>query len=727
MIFLAVSLTLIVAFTEALRAESRIDYPVSRRVDVIDDYHGTAVADPYRWLERLDSSDTRAWVETQNRVTSEYLDALPLRQALQKRITELWDYPKVSVPVREGGRLWYRKNSGLQRQASLYSKQSVGATPVLVMDPNTLSADGSLSLAQTAPSPDGRFLAYSVAQGGVDLETIHVRDLKTGRDLADRVAWVRYARIAWTQDGNGFFYSRYPEPRTGLERQSPSGVHALYYHRLGMAQSADRLIYRENDHPNWFVRGRVTRDGRYLIVRVSQRSGRRNRIYYLDLQDPIAPNLDSQLKHLAGNGEAMYRFFGNLGATFFLLTDSGAPRRKVVAFEINGQDPGGAKTVVPEGPYVIQDAVLSGGKIAVQYLVDVRNRLKFFALSGRELGEWVPSGIGTMRDLSGRYDAPELFYSFTAPLSPSTVFACVGICRAPKPFEPPRLNFNFKAYETKQLFATSKEGTRVPYFLTAHKKLPLDRENPALLYGYGGFSNSATPRYRPDLPAWLELGGIFVTANVRGGGAYGEDWHRDGMLEKKQNTFDDFIAVAEDLIRRGYTSPRRLAIQGSSNGGLLVAAVSNQRPDLFAVVTPAAGVLDMLRYDKFTSGAAWIAEYGAPSDPKMFAFLIQYSPLHNVKSGVCYPATLILTSDLDDRVVPSHSFKYAAALQQAQSCNRPALLRVDRGTSHSYRPTDRRIAEVADRWAFIAAHTGVKPNGGRLAGSAATILQRRAD
>ena len=726
-LILVLGVILLLVSPGQLRAEPSMEYPGSKTVDVVDDYHGTRVSDPYRWLEQLGSSDTQSWIEAQNRVTSKFLDTLPLRRALQKRITELWNYPRVSVPVRQGGRLWYRKNSGLQSQAVVYSKETLAAPPLLVLDPNTLSADGSLSLAQIAPSPDGRFLAYSVAEGGADWETIHVRDLQTGRDLADAVAWVRFSRIAWTHDGKGFFYSRYPEPRAGLESQSPSGVHALYYHRLGAAQSADHLIYRDNDHPQWFVRGSVTRDGHYLIVRVSQGSGRRNRLYYLDLQNSTEPDLDGRLRHLVGSGEAMYRFLDNVGASFYVLTDRGAPRRRVVAFDINKQDPAGARTVIPEGPYVIQDAVLSGGKIVVQYLVEVRSRIKFFALSGRQLGELSPPGIGTMRDLSGRYDAPELFYSFTSPLSPSTVFVCEGVCRTTIPFEAAKQAFDARAYETKQLFATSKDGTRVPYFLTARKKLPLDRDNPTLLYGYGGFSNSLTPRYRPDLPAWLELGGIFVTANIRGGGAYGEAWHRDGMLDKKQNSFDDFIAVAEDLIRRGYTAPRRLAIHGSSNGGLLVAAVGSQRPDLFAAVTPAAGVLDMLRYDRFTSGGAWISEYGAPSDPKMFGYLIRYSPLHNVKPGVCYPATLILTSDRDDRVVPSHSFKYTAALQKAQGCNRPVLLRVDRGTSHSYRPTGRRIAEVADLWAFVAAQTGVRPNRGRPARRAASALPRRSN
>jgi len=697
---------LILALAHQLGAQPSPDYPRSRVVDTVDNYHGVEVADPYRWLERLGSSDTQSWIEAQNQVTEKYLASLPLRQVLQKRITDLWNYPKVTVPAREGGRLWYRKNNGLQRQSLVYSRAALSAPPVLVIDPNQQFPAGGLSLEQTAPSPDGRYLAYSVAGGGGDWETIHVRDLEAGADLADTVKWVRYSRIAWTHDGQGFFYSRYPEPRAGDERLAPIGIHALYYHRLGTSQASDRVIYRDHDHEQWFVRGRVTRDGHYLIVRVFQRSNRSNQLYYLDLENPTAPNLDGKLHHLIGNGESMYRFFGNSGGRFFVLTDSGAPRRKVVAIDIDSPTPATPKTVVAEGPHAIQAAVLSGGKLVVQYLIEVRGQIKSFTLGGKRLGEWSPPALAAIGNLTGRYDASELFFTLTAPLLPSTVFVCEGICRAPIPFEAAKPAFDFSAYETKQHFATSKDGTRVPYFLTARKTVKRNRDNPTLLYGYGGFSNSLTPQYQPDLPAWLELGGLFVTANVRGGGAFGETWHRGGMLDKKQNSFDDFIAVAEDLIRRKYTSPRRLAIHGISNGGLLVAAVSQQRPELFAAAAPAAGVLDMLRYDKFTSGGAWIPEYGAPSDPKMFNHLFRYSPLHNIRPETCYPATLVMTADRDDRVVPSHSYKYAAMLQKSQSCSHPVLLRVDRGTAHFYRPTDRRIAEVADRWAFIAAQTG---------------------
>jgi len=706
--FLFMAAILVAVSPNRLRAEAAVDYPPSKTVDATDDYHGTAVADPYRWLEKVDSAETAAWIESQNAVTLKYLDSLPMRAALRKRITELWNYPKVGVPRLEGGRFWYRKNSGLQRQAVVYVKSKIDAPPVVALDPNAISPNGSVSLAQIAPSPDGRFLAYSISQGGMDWETILVRELATNRDLGDAVEWTRYSRIAWTHDSKGFFYSRYPAPSDEKLPQSPLGIHSLYYHRLGTPQSADPLIYEQTQQPGWFVRGNVSQDGRYLSIRVSQGSARRNRLYYMDLENPRHPNLEARIDPLIGTGEALYRLVGNVGSKFFLLTDAAAPRARVVVVDVKNPDHSTVKTVIPQGSQVIQNAVLVGGRLVVQYLVDVKSKAKFYTLAGKELGTLGLPGIGTIRDLTGRYDSPELFYSFTAPLQPSTVFVCRRICRTGLPFEAASPPFDRRAYETKQLFAISKDGARVPYFLTARRNLKHDRNNPVVLYGYGGFSNSITPRYRPDVPAWLELGGIFVTTNVRGGGAYGEDWHRAGMMEKKQNSFNDFIAVAEDLIRRGYTSPARLAIQGSSNGGLLVAAAMNQRPDLFAAAVPTVGVMDMLRYQQFTAGAAWVTEYGVATDAKMFPVLIKYSPLHNLQLGICYPATLVMTADRDDRVVPSHSFKYIAALQRSQGCAHPVLLRVEKGGSHNYRATDRLIEEMADAWAFVAAQTGVK-------------------
>lgn len=689
-------------------AEDGVVYPLNKTADTVDDYHGVRVADPYRWLEDLNSAETQEWIERQDAVTRRYLNSLPMRESLRKRITELWDFPKVSVPSREGGRFWYRKNSGLQRQAAVYSRESLEAPPVLVIDPNEFSPDGSIALAQFAPSPDGRYLAYAISEGGIDWQKIYVRDLQSQRVLDDAVAWVRFSRIAWTHDGKGFFYSRYPASSDGKRLAAPLGTHSLYYHRLGTPQSADLLVYAQNDQPSGFVRGIVTGDGRYLIIRISQGSARKNRIYYVDFGDPRRPNLSAPVKPIVATPNAKYQFVGNVGPTFYFITDWNAPKRQVIAVDARTAETMSPKTVIPQGSDVLQDAILAGGKIVAQYLVNVQSQVKLFAPDGRELGTLALPSAETIRDLSGRYDSAELFYTLTAPLHPSTVFVCTHLCRTSIPFEAVKPPFDSKGYETKELFATSRDGTRVPYFLASRKNLRRNGNNPTVLYGYGGFSTSITPRYRPDVPAWLELGGVFVTANVRGGGAYGEEWHRAGMLENKQNSFDDFIAVAEDLIKRGYTAPAKLAIQGSSNGGLLVAAVMNQRPDLFAAALPAAGVMDMLRYDKFTTGPAWVAEYGSSSDVRGFQSLIKYSPLHNLKTGTCYPATLVMAADQDDRVVPSHSFKYLAGLQTAQGCKRPVLIRIERGTSHSYRPTDRRIAEIVDRWAFVAALTGTK-------------------
>jgi len=488
------------------------------------------------------------------------------------------------------------------------------------------------------------------------------------------------------------------------------GIHSLYYHRIGRPQSDDPLIFEEKHRPDWFVRGNVSDDGRYLVIRISQRSARTNRLLYVDLENPTEPKLDGEVMAIPGTGDAFYRVLGNVGTVFYLLTNAAAPNRRIVAVDIRQPEPRNARTVVKQSPNVIQNAILSGGKIVVQYLVDVQGQIKLFALDGSELGKLALPAVGTIRDLSGSYGSEQLFYRFTSPLQPSVVYMCRGLCRSSIPFDSTKSPFNAHAYETRPLFAKSKDGTRIPYFLTSRKNIKRDGNNPLLLYGYGGFSNSLTPSYHPDIPAWLERGGIFVTANVRGGGAYGEEWHRSGMLQKKQNSFDDFIAVAEDLIKRGYTSPAKLAVRGGSNGGLLVGAVVNQRPDLFAAALPAAGVMDMLRYDKFTAGASWVSEYGASTDAKMFPILYRYSPLHNLKAGVCYPATLAVAAAHDDRVVPSHSFKYVAALQAVQRCKRPVLLRVERQGSHDYRTTDRWIAELADRWAFVAAWTGLRPN-----------------
>ncbi|HEX6048727.1 MAG TPA: prolyl oligopeptidase family serine peptidase, partial [Gemmatimonadaceae bacterium] len=608
----------------------------------------------------------------------------------------------------EGGLLFYRKNSGLERQSRVFVRRSVDAEPSLLLDPNAMFPDGSVSLGQVAPSPDGALVAYTLSEGGADWQTVHVRDIATGRDRPDSVRWMRFSGLSWTKDGKGFFYSRYPEPPEGKALEAALTGHAIYYHRVGTPQSADRLIYERKDLPTWFVFGSVTEDGRYLLVSISRGADNTNRLYAAGLGDPLHPNVAAPVRPVVELDGAEYSPVGSDGSTVFVRSDADAPNRKILAIELRDPRPVAWRTIVPEGQQAIEGASVIGGRLVLQYLDDVKSRVRFFSLRGEAEGELALPGVGTVVGISGRQDSPELFYAYTSPLYPTTVFSYDAASGRSTPFEAATPPIDVDRYETKQLFATSKDGTRIPFFLTMRRDLKRDGANPTLLYAYGGFSVSLTPSFSPSVPAWLELGGIYVTANLRGGGEYGEAWHRAGMLDRKQNVFDDFIAVAEYLVKEGYTSPARLGIEGGSNGGLLVGAAMEQRPDLFAVAFPGVGVMDMLRYDRFTGGRAWVTEYGSSSDRAQFETLFRYSPLHNIRTGVCYPATLVTTADHDDRVVPSHSFKFVATLQRAQACARPVLVRVETQGSHGYRPTDKRIAEIADIYAFAAAQTGMK-------------------
>ena len=688
--------------------EPKLSYPPTQKGDVVDDYAGTKVADPYRWMEDLDAKAVADWIAAQNTVTFAYLEKLPMRQRFKQRITELWNYPKVSLPVSEGGRYFYQKNTGLQRQSPLYMRTGLDAAPALVIDPNVLSPDGAVSLAQWSPSPDGKLIAYGLSEGGADWQTIHIRQVDGGKDLADAVKWMRFSGLAWTKDSKGFFYSRYPEPPKGKVLEAALSGQALYYHRVGTPQSQDVLIYARKDLPTWFVGGSVTEDGKYLLVTLSKGSDNNNRLFAADLGDPASPLVSAPIKPVVEDDDAEFAPIGNVGSTVYVRSDRDAPTRKILAIDLKQPAKANWKTAVAGRNESIENVSLVGGRLVVQYLADVQSRLSIFGLDGSAQGDIALPGTGSVNGLNGRGDSPLIFYTFTSPLYPTTVFHFEHGQKASLPFEAPKAPIDAAEYETKALFATSKDGTRVPFFLTAKRGLALDGSHPTMLYGYGGFSISTLPAYRPDVPAWLELGGIWVTANMRGGAEYGETWHKAGILEKKQNVFDDFIAVAEFLVKEKYSSPARLGMLGGSNGGLLVGAVEQQRPDLFAVALPAVGVMDMLRYDRFTGGRAWVTEYGSSSDPAQFPFLSKYSPVQNAKAGACYPATLITTADHDDRVVPSHSFKFAAAMQAAQSCNKPILIRVETQGSHGYRPTDKRIAELADQWAFTAAQMGMK-------------------
>jgi prolyl oligopeptidase len=699
-----VAFAVAVLASAALLQAQRPAYPPTQKGNVVDDYFGTKVADPYRWMEDLDSPAVAAWVKAQNEVTSRYLASLPMRDRLKARLTELWNYPRVNTPFIEAGHIFYRKNSGLQKQSPLFMRDTLDAAAKQVIDPNALWPDGNTSLAGTVPSPDGKLLAYMTSEGGADWQTIHVRDLASGSDRDDLVKWMRFSGLAWTKDGQGFFYSRYPEPPAGKVLEAALSGQTLYYHRVGTPQSQDTLIYERKDLPTWFVGGDVTEDGRYLLVTMAQGSDNKNRLYAADLGDPLHPNVTATIKPVIEADDAEYAPIGNVGSVVYLRSDLDAPNRRIIAVDLNKPDKPSWKTIVAERPQAIESVRMAGGRIIGEYLVDVQSKLLIFSQDGTGAGEITLPGAGSIAGLSGRQDSNLFFYSFTSPLYPTTVFAYDLKAGSSTPFDPPKTPVDVTRYETKQMFAVSKDGTKVPFFLTSRKDIARDGSNPAMIYGYGGFSISETPTYRSDVPAFLEMGGIWVTANMRGGAEYGEAWHRGGMLEKKQNVFDDFIAVAELLIREKYTSPAHLGIQGGSNGGLLVGAVEEQRPDLFAVALPAVGVMDMLRYDRFTGGRAWRTEYGSSTEAKQFPFLYKYSPVHNIKPGTCYPATLATTADHDDRVVPSHSFKFIAAMQAAQGCDKPVLIRVETLGSHGYRPTDKKIAELADQWAFAMAN-----------------------
>ncbi|MEP7310371.1 MAG: prolyl oligopeptidase family serine peptidase [Acidobacteriota bacterium] len=695
---------LVCAMLVAVSHTQSLDYPRPKKVDVVDDYFGTKVADPYRWMEDLNAAEVTKWVEAQNAVTFKYLDTLPMREGLRKRITELWNYARVSAPYYKGGRWFYSRNTGLQRQAVVFTRVSLTSAETVALDPNTLSPDGSIALADFVPSPDGTRFAYGLSEGGSDWSTFHVRELQGGKELTDTIRWVKFSTLAWTKDGKGFFYGRYPEPPAGKAIETAVRDKKIYYHVLGTNQSADRLIYERTDEPMLFIDADLDETSRYLFIQTNKGTSNKNELFVKDLGDASVPKLDAPVTPLYPGHTAAYLPLGVVNGTLYLQTDREAPLKKIVSVPIARPDAANWKTIVPEGKDSIEFSGLVAGQVAVSALQDVASTLRFYRLDGTPAATARTPDLGTINGLSGRFDRSEIFYTFTSPLYPSTVFRFDPGTGASTAFEPPKVSFDPAQYETERVFFASKDGTRVPMFITHKKGLKKDGTNPTMLYAYGGFDIAIQPTYRQDVPAWLERGGVWATASLRGGSEYGEVWHEAGMFGKKQNVFDDFIAAAEYLVRERYASPQTLGIMGGSNGGLLVGAVMEQRPDLFAVALPAVGVMDMLRYHKFSGGSAWATEYGSSEDQKAFDYLFRYSPLHNVKAGVCYPATLVTTADHDDRVVPSHSFKFAATLQAAQGCAKPVLIRVETQASHGYRPTDKRIAELADEWAFAEAN-----------------------
>jgi prolyl oligopeptidase len=686
--------------------------PQARTVDVVDDYHGTEVPDPYRWLEDVDAVETLAWIEAENCSTFAYLSAIPERDSIKQRLTELWDYPRYGAPFRKGGRYFYFKNDGLQNQSVLYMQESLESEAMVLLDPNTLAEDGTVALATTAPSDDGRLLAYGTATSGSDWREFYVRDVATRRDLADRLRWIKFSGISWTRDGAGFFYSRYPAPSGTDTLRSANRDQKLYYHRIGTEQSQDVLVYERPDQPEWGFSGEVTDDGRYLVVSVWQGTDRRNRVHYMDLGDANRPRLDAEMIRLLDDFDASYSFVGNDGPVFYFRTDLDAPKGRLIAIDITQPERAQWQEIIPEETDVLRLVQIVHDTFIANYLRDAHTRITLFTMDGQRLADLELPTLGSVGGVSGEREDDEMFYAFTSYLYPTTIFRYDFTTNAASVFKAPDIDFDAAAYETKQVFYTSKDGTRVPMFITHRRGLTLDGSNPTYLYGYGGFNISLTPRFSVSNLVWLEMGGVYAVANLRGGGEYGEEWHRAGMLENKQNVFDDFIAAAEYLIEEGYTSPPRLAIGGRSNGGLLVGAVLNQRPELFGAALPAVGVMDMLRFHKFTIGWAWTSDYGSPDDPEQFPFIYAYSPYHNIKPGTRYPATLVTTADHDDRVVPGHSFKYAARLQAAQAGDAPILIRIQTKAGHGAgKPTSMIIEEQADRWAFLMANLNMRKPG----------------
>jgi prolyl oligopeptidase len=689
----------------AAAAEPRLHYPPTRRLDLVETLHGVQVADPYRWLEEdvRQSKEVADWVAAQNKLTSQYLAAIPQREKIRKRLTELWDFAQYSSPFKEGGHYFYFKNDGLQNQSVLYVMDSLEGEPRVLIDPNTWSKDGTIALSGVVPSEDGKYLAYGVAEAGSDWTTWRVLDIVSGKPIADELKWTKFTRPAWTKDSKGFFYSRYEEPKKGAEFQVLNLNNKLCYHRIGTPQSDDVLVYYRPDHPEWMYDATVSDDGRWLVITTGRGTDEKYRVTVKDLAEPLAMPVE-----LIDNFDHEFTFVGNDGAVLYFQTDVDAPRRRVIGIDLARPQRAGWKEIIPQAEETLQAVNVVGNHFVAEYLKDVKPQVKIFAMDGRWVREVQFPGIGSAAGFGGRRTDTETFYSFSSFATPPSIYRYDMITGESRLIRRSEVKFNPDDYEVKQVFYQSKDGTRVPMFISHKKGLKLDGANPTLLYGYGGFNISLTPVFSVGRLMWMEMGGVYAVANLRGGGEYGKPWHEAGRLLKKQNVFDDFIAAAEWLIANRYTRPDKLAIQGGSNGGLLVGAVMTQRPELFGACLPAVGVMDMLRFHKFTEGRLWVDDYGSPDDPTQFKVLLAYSPYHNIKPGTKYPATLVSTADTDDRVIPGHSFKFAAALQAAQAGDAPVLIRITTRAGHGAgKPTAKRIEEIADDWAFLVKNLGM--------------------
>ncbi len=706
---LLVVLTVGTLASPTLMADSPWSYPPARKSEQVDDYHGTKVADPYRWLEDLDSPETKAWVAAENALTFGYLRDLPERAPIKARMTKLWNYPKFGLPTKQGGQYFFTKNDGLQNQAVLYVQASLASTPRVLLDPNTLSKDGTVALTSTAVSDNGKWLAYGTAAAGSDWNELRVRDIASGSDRTDVVKWVKFSGLAWTHDSRGFLYSRFPAENAEQGNAKTFGAlkdQRLYFHVLGTDQAEDVMINEIPETNSMFVNGDVTEDGRYLVVSFARGDNNNNLVHVVDLQNPDQPVISGASLKLVDTWDAEFNVLGNVGATLYLDTNLDAPKRRIVAVDLAHPQRPHWKTIVPESGDRISAAGIVGGKLVVQTMHDVAAVLAVYRLDGNPVGRVDLPGIGNVLGISGRQDSPELFYSFTSFTQPTAIFRRDLDTGESAVFQAPQVAFDPSIYVTEQVFYPSKDGTKVPMFITHKRGMALDGHNPTLLYAYGGFDISVTPAFSVANLTWLEMGGVYAVPNIRGGGEYGKAWHEAGTKERKQNVFDDFIAAGDWLCAHGYTSHDELVISGGSNGGLLIGAVLNQRPDLARVAFPAVGVMDMLRFHKFTIGYAWIADYGSSDDAAAFKYLSAYSPVHTVKAGAHYPAVMVTTADHDDRVYPAHSFKFTAAVQAAVAGvpgAGPIFIRIETNAGHGAgKPTTKIIEEASDKLAFAA-------------------------
>lgn len=681
---------------------TNLAYPPAKTDSTVDIYHGTKIPDPYRWLEEPDSPDTQAWVAKQNKLTNAFLADVPARSKIKARLTELMNYPRYSLPSKRADRLFYWKNDGLQNQSVLYVQDPCNPHPKVVINPNKLSKDGTAALTTTAVSWDGKLLAYGISQSGSDEQEVKIRTIGADTDFDDTLKWCRFTNIAWKHDGTGFFYNRFPDPAT-VPPEDVTNYSRVYWHKLNTPQSQDKLIYERPDNKELGFSPAVTEDGKFLILNVYHGTDTKNRIYYrpIESSEPFVKLLDK--------ADAEYSFLGSLDSLFYFKTDLDAPRSRIIAIDL--ERPADFKTVIPQTDDVIDYAALINNHFIVAYMHDVHHQLKEFDAEGAFIRDFHLPTIGTVAGLSGRQNDTEMFFAFTSFLFPKTSYRYDFKTQNLAIIRKPKIDFNPEDYETKQVFCKSKDGAKIPIFITHRKGLPLTGENPTLLYGYGGFNIDIKPSFSTSVVTWLELGGVYAVANMRGGGEYGDAWHQAGMLDRKQNVFDDFIAAAEFLIDNKYTCPKKLAIRGGSNGGLLVAACMLQRPDLYGAIVCQVPVADMLRYHKFTVGRYWIPEYGnAEADPEMFKVLYAYSPLHNVKKRAKYPPILVTSADTDDRVVPMHSKKFVATLQSKAAGKNPILLRVDTKAGHGAgKPTTKRIEEQADIYAFLFKTLNMQP------------------